>query len=116
MKTIEEKRKANLKSVHKHRQTEKYQATLKHYYQSEKCKSMSKRRYIRYPERFKAKQAVNYVVIINKIPHIKTRRCYFCFEQAQEYHHYKGYEHIFWLDVIPVCIKCHIKIHRKEVA
>ncbi len=112
VKTLEEKRKANLKAVQKHRQTEKFKITIKRYYQSKKCKAMSKRRYIRYPERFKAKQSVNYAVIINKIPHIKTRRCYFCFEQAQEYHHYKGYERKFWLEVIPVCIKCHTKIHK----
>lgn len=113
-----------------YRQSEKGKAAKKRYGQSEKNKCVQKRynkrysqtekgkvsrrksalRYfIRYPKRRKAKAAVNYAVRIGKIPCIKTRRCYSCFGQAQQYHHYKGYERKFWLDVIPVCRKCHKK-------
>lgn len=66
-----------------------------------------------HPERRKAKAAIGIAVESGKIPPIKTRRCYFCFEQAEQYHHYKGYAPKFWLDVIPVCRECHTKIHRK---
>lgn len=37
----------------------------------------------RYPERRKAKDAVKIAIIAGKIPNIKTRRCYFCYEQAK---------------------------------
>lgn len=67
----------------------------------------------RHPNSVKAQNAVNNAIAVGKIPHIKTRRCYFCYEPAEQYHHYKGYAPKFWLDIIPVCRECHMKIHRK---
>ncbi len=96
--------------------SEKGKASRKRYSQTEKGKLTQKasheRTYTRYPERRKAIIAVNNAVKLGKIPNIKTRKCYFCYEQAQQYHHYKGYELKFWLDVIPTCRKCHRYIHK----
>ncbi|KKM67253.1 hypothetical protein LCGC14_1473010 [marine sediment metagenome] len=94
-----------------HRATSRYRQTDKGRLNSKKC---SERYRIRYPERIKAKDAVHNAVLADKIPCIRTRRCYFCFEQAEQYHHYKGYKPKFWLDVIPVCKKCHRKFHPAE--
>ncbi len=97
----------------KYRKTKKGKVAIRRYFQSEKGKYAHKRFCMRHPKRIQAKNAVTHAVETGKIPHIKTRRCYFCYEKAQEYHHYKGYERRFWLDVIPVCIKCHIRLRRK---
>ena len=43
----------------------------------------------------------------------KTLQCS-CGQQAKHYHHHKGYTKKHWLDVIPVCTKCHSIIHLKE--
>lgn len=114
MKTIEEKRKANRKAVRKYRKTEKgkivFKKACKKYRQSEK----GKRYHLRFPKRYTAKNAVNSAVRHGKIPCIKTRRCYFCYKQAHQYHHYKGYEPEFKLDIIPICFKCHKKIHKHK--
>jgi hypothetical protein len=32
-------------------------------------------------------------------------------QQAQHYHHYLGYGGENWLDIVPLCIACHSKVH-----
>lgn len=36
-----------------------------------------------------------------------TLKCSSCPNQAQEYHHHNGYDKAHWLDVVPICKKCH---------
>jgi len=39
--------------------------------------------------------------------------CSICDEaQASHWHHHKGYDRQYWLEVIPVCLDCHGKEHR----
>jgi hypothetical protein len=118
----------NRKATQCYQQSEKGKATRRRYQQStqvkdaqrrynqsEKGKARNKRCYNQYPNRRKARNAVNNAIFVGKMPNIESRRCYFCFEQAKYYHHYKGYKLEFQLDVIPVCGKCYRTIH-KEIA
>jgi len=114
----------NLGRKHRYRQSEKGKATAARYEQSQKCKAARKlyrtqhpekrkathKCYIaRHPGQLKAKNAVAYAVRVGKLPPVNTLQCHYCPTQAEHYHHHKGYEPKFWLDVIPVCNKCHGK-------
>lgn len=66
----------------------------------------------RYPERVKAQTAVMNAKAVGKLPRACSCTCADCGNQAQAYHH-ENYEPEHWLDVIPLCIKCHNKRHRK---
>lgn len=114
----------------RHRRTEKYKANQKRYYQSEEYKIDHKRyrnsekgkatirenalRYkIRHPERRKAKAAVQNAIRIGKLPPINSLQCHYGEHPAEQYHHWHGYAPEHWLDVIPVCCKCHNLKSRK---
>lgn len=58
-----------------------------------------------------ARQAVTRATSTNRIPNIKTLNCSACGRQANEYHHNKGYEKKHWLDVVPMCHRCHKNHH-----
>ena len=62
-----------------------------------------------HPERIKAKSAVAHAVRAGKLPRVNTLLCHYCPAQAKHRHHHKGYAPEHWLDVIPVCKKCHNK-------
>lgn len=119
---------SNLEAVLRYRQTEKgkevYLKALKRYQQSEKCKSTRKHYQqsvnfkiaqklycIRHPNRRKAMYAVNNAIASDKLPKANTLQCS-CGKQAQQYHHH-NYEPEYWFDIVPVCKKCHRKIHQK---
>lgn len=97
--------------------TEKSRAYRRRYRKSEKGKFVNlksmKRFYTRHPERRKAGNAINNAIQVGKLPRPDSLQCYYCPAQAQEYHHHLGYEPKRWLDVIPVCRKCHQKCKRK---
>ena len=100
------------KAAHEYlRQTQKGKASQKRYRQSVKGKIGKRKRNVRYrirhPEQWKAENALNYAVRLGKLPSPNTLQCYYCPKQADEYHHWHGYAIKHWLDVIPVCIKCH---------
>lgn len=65
----------------------------------------------KFPVRYKARNKVNNSVAKGLIPSVKTLRCYDCGNHATDYHHHLGYEPQHWLDVIPLCRKCHA-IHK----
>lgn len=90
------------KVVH-HRGQRKYRKT-------EKGKASEKRFAARYPNRIKAKWAVNHEIGAGKMQKAFFFKCKRCPEQAQQYHH-PSYEPERRLDVIPVCRKCHREIH-----
>ena len=94
------------------RKSEKYKATQKRYNQSEKGKAAIKRKIHKHhnknPEKYKARTAVNNAISTGILPQIDTMQCHYCPSQAVHYHHHKGYAPKHWLDVIPVCIKCHL--------
>ena len=61
-----------------------------------------------HPEKHRAQNAVAYAIKDGKLPQAKSRKCSICkVKQAMDYHHYLGYDKVHWLDVIPVCRKCH---------
>lgn len=84
----------------------------KRYQKSKKGKDKYKRYCIHYPERQKARCAVNEAVRAGKLPHAKSLRCHYCPKQAKQYHHYLGYAPEHRLDVFPACRKCHNESHR----
>lgn len=57
-----------------------------------------------------AQGAVNAAVAAGRLPRIKTMDCQDCGEKARVYHH-QSYEQSDWLNVIPLCHKCHHKRH-----
>lgn len=77
------------------------------YNTSEKGKAYFKKARENHPGRTKARDAINNAVKDGKMPHVKTLNCFNCGKQAEEYHHYKGYNERYYLDVQPVCIICH---------
>ena len=59
------------------------------------------------PEKVKARALVNQRVRFGRMPRASTQKCAHCENQAQHYHHYKGYSFENRYDVQPVCCKCH---------
>ena len=90
----------------------------KQYKQSENgkqiCLQNVKRYQKRNPDKRRAHQKVNNVIQVGRLPRPNILQCYYCPEKAEQYHHHLGYKPEHWLDVIPVCIDCHKKIHRNE--
>lgn len=120
------------KMVYKYQQTEKYKATKKRYRQSEKGKEVQRKGTFRYnqsekgkayyrkyrkeynvlhPEQRNARNAVIHAIEKGRLPHPDSLQCS-CGEPAKHYHH-KSYAKEHWLDVIPVCTKCHTLCHKK---
>lgn len=60
-----------------------------------------------------ARSEVKKAIIRGDLAPLILRKCTICGENAKEYHHHKGYEKKYWLDVIPLCSKCHGLEHRK---
>ncbi len=50
-------------------------------------------------------------VCSGRLPRPKSLLCEYCGQSAQIYHHHKGYTSEHHLDVVPVCRRCHWKIH-----
>jgi len=100
-----------------YRQTSKGKSAAKkhhrRYYASVKGKiarSNSNRRYRKsHPVKKQARKAVFHAVRNGTLPQARSMICS-CGKTALQYHH-PSYEPEHWLDVIPVCRKCHINIH-----
>lgn len=110
----------HLMNMKKYYQTEKGKKVAiratKRYQQTEKGKVAKKiweKNYdIYHPEYNKAVNAVQYAIKTGKIPRPDILQCHYCPKQAQQYHHW-SYLPGNWLDVLPVCKKCHRKLRRK---
>jgi len=89
----------------------------KKYRQTDKGRAYHKARKRRFnalnPNQVKAVNAINNAITAGKLPRPNTKLCYYCPKPAQQYHHWHGYEKEHWLDVVPVCRKCHHKCDRK---
>ncbi len=66
----------------------------------------------RYPEKFKARDAVRNAIVTGKLPRPDTFICSCKKRTAQEYHH-PSYAPEHWLDVLPRCLERHRKLHKK---
>ncbi len=60
-----------------------------------------------------ARHLVNVAVRKKKMPKPTSLVCSQCGQPAKEYHHHLGYEPEHYMDVIPVCIPCHAKLHHQ---
>ncbi len=104
------KRKAARK---RYAQSDAYKAKQKRYAQSTKGRMVQKQANRRmretHPERIRAASAVNNAVAAGRLPHISAQKCH-CGDPAVSYHHH-SYEPEYWLDVDPLCRKCHSEAH-----
>lgn len=87
--------------------SDKGKETRTNYWRSQAGKEAQQREYQKHPLHRKARIALTNAVRDGKLPRVGTQKCTHCPKQAQQYHHHNGYEPEHWLDVIPVCIKCH---------
>ena len=110
-------RAAHNKANAKYQQTPKGKAAIRKgvakHSKTPKGKATMKRFRVRHPNQIKAKSAVNNAIYHGRLPSVNTRQCHYCPEQAEQYHHYLGYEKEHWLDVMPACLICHRKEHRR---
>jgi hypothetical protein len=105
----------------KFRQTEKNKEIQREYDKTEAGKASTTRRHKRqielHPERVMARRKVAYYVAQGYMPAASSLECQHkggrCTGKAEHYHHYNGYEPEHWLDVIPVCRKCHDDLDKK---
>ena len=67
-------------------------------------KYLSKNEHKRY-----ARRRVSWMIEKGEFKKANEHKCYECDEQAQDYHHWKGYDKEHQIDVIPLCKKCHKK-------
>jgi len=67
------------------------------------------------PIKKKAASAVRCAVIKGELPMITSCACIDCGTQAEEYHH-ESYKQERWLDVVPLCRKCHLTRHGRDVS
>lgn len=97
----------------RYEQSTKCKTQRKLYHRSKEGKATDKRFYIHHPNNIKATKAVNHSIEAGKLISPSFLFCHYCHKPAQQYHHWHGYAPEHWLDVIPVCIKCHNKIPKK---
>lgn len=73
------------------------------------AKNRNKRAAIKHGDKLKARALVNQRVRFGRIPKAASLLCNLCGGQAKHYHHYNGYAFEHRYDIIPLCVKCHIK-------
>ena len=66
-----------------------------------------KRYHSRYPEKAPARVAVRMAVKRGDLSPIDRRICQKCGEKQAEGYHHESYKIEHWLDVIPLCARCH---------
>lgn len=97
----------------RYKKSEAGKVANKKYWHGEKGKALStstrKAYREKYPERYKAHNAVTIAINRGRMPSASTKICA-CGEKADLYHHHNGYSKEHHLDVIPVCFKCHMEL------
>jgi len=87
---------------------------LRKYAKTEKGKQVYERAYKKYHEQNKDRKRAHWKVFqaVQKgiLPHISTQTCNRCGAPAIHYHHH-SYKPEHWLDVKPLCHKCHVIEH-----
>lgn len=91
--------------------TDKGKEAARRAWMSEKGKATSRRSFekIRGTNIKAARNAVAVAVRKGTLPNIKKQICSSCGGQAKQYHHHHGYEPSAWLDVVPLCVYCHVR-------
>lgn len=69
-----------------------------------------------HPDRYAATNAVWSAILTGKLPKASEHPCANpkCTNHANQYHH-ASYEPEHWLDVIPLCVSCHVKVGAKTL-
>jgi hypothetical protein len=98
--------------------SDKIKKHVKAYVQSaagkESRRRVTKRHSEKYPEKIKARRAVNHSIKRGELKPAPFYSCHECqIRRAAEYHHWHGYKPEHWLDVIPVCTSCHKRIDKQ---
>lgn len=93
-------------------QSERRKAVVKRYMSSPEGRRVT-RKAKQHPHR-RANRAIRYAIERGDIPSASTLVCTKCGAPAQHYHHHNGYDLNHWLDVIPLCVPCHGRAHRKR--
>ena len=95
----------------RYRRTQKNRAAQKRYRETDKGKAQrcaNQKAYAEaHPEQIQAQHAVNHAVERGEIGPARDFCCVYCGQQADEYHHWHGYAEAHWMDVVPVCFRCH---------
>jgi len=81
------------------------------YGQTEKGRRAYRKRRLKYPDKIKARSALNTTIHAGQLAPPTDFQCQQCGAQAEQYHHWRGYAPEHWLDVIPLCRKCHRQYH-----
>jgi hypothetical protein len=85
------------------------------YEHSERGKQNKRKNLNKFPEKRKARRMINNAIRDGRFPHSSTENCIACGNQAQEYHHYLGYDIEHWFDIQAVCKPCHIILDKAQV-
>lgn len=65
-------------------------------------------------EKRRAHRAVKEAINKGLMPRARNNKCASCgLRQASHYHHHRGYDREHWLDVVPLCNRCHGSEHSK---
>ena len=101
-------------AARRHRKSESNKNAQKRYRQSKKGILFQIQQRQRNRIQINARACVNQAVKRGTIPRPETLPCVrLCGNQAEEYHHHKGYEKPHHRDVVPICILCHKSIPNK---
>jgi predicted nucleic acid-binding Zn-ribbon protein len=65
-----------------------------------------------YPEKRYAKEVIHDLVRRGKLPRVNTLTCHRCHVNQAEHYHHPDYSKP--MDVIPLCVQCHIDIHNQS--
>lgn len=104
------------KSLNKYQRSKKGQDRARDYRRTEKGKNIFALAIKKYsennPEKRKAKDKINHLIAAGKLPKVSTLICSRCqVKQAKHYHHP---DYSKPLEVIPLCIQCHIDVHHNS--
>jgi hypothetical protein len=66
----------------------------------------------KYPEKTKAHQIIHHAIEAGKFPRVNTLTCHRCHVNQAEHYHHPDYSKP--MDVIPLCVQCHIDIHNQS--
>jgi len=96
------------------RDKKKHAEYNKEYTKTERGREVQKRGRDKYrrehPERIRAKNFVHWKVRQGQIPPISSQVCEMCGQQAENYHHS---DYSKPLDIMPLCRKCHLALHKE---
>ena len=61
-------------------------------------------------QKIRARDAVSNAIKRGELPKAQDNQCAKCGETAVAYHHHRGYKTEHFLDVIPLCPRCHLTV------